>query len=161
MRHLALRRNNIQVGSLKQFLEDCVFWVTKESYIFNIVPFDIFRPVRVQWLLGCSARNIEPVLKVETLAQEPYPLLPKQEEQSRSRGISGQQMTLISRPSSGDRLGLKPFWEGKAAGGHSTRPGTGIPKCCSDRDCGPGSWPKAAFKLGIGPQQGIYWIFLI
>lgn len=73
-------------------------------------------------------------------------MVPKQEEQSRSGGLSGQSMTLISRPGCGDRLGLKRRWECKVAGGRSTRPGTRIPECCADKDCGQGLWARTLAK---------------
>lgn len=105
--------------------------------------FNIFRPVREQWLQACSARESEPGVKGGGgLGQEPCPMVPKQEEQSRSGGWPGQPMALIARQGCGDGLGLKPSWEDKSAGERSARLGTGSPTVQLRQ----GPWARAEAK---------------
>lgn len=108
-------------------------------YLFS---FNIFSPVREQWLQACSQGKVRPEQRAGALRQEPCPMVPKQEEQSRSGGWPGQPMALITRQGCGDGLGLKPSWEDKSAGERSARLGTGSPTVQLRQ----GPWARAEAK---------------
>lgn len=146
----------------------CIFWVGKEgcwSNIWSCACSVIFSLSTLSWLWGSSGcgavlqGRVSPGRRAETFRQELHPMVPKQEEQSRSGGNQGSRWSSLL-----DKLVVMDLvWSQARKASQQVSIAQGQAKASlqyrSGKDHAPGLSSKAAPEPGGGPQQGFSWLF--